>query len=64
MLKCSFVDCVYMECLFKCVAVFLLLWFVCDVCSGALRHSRVTVVSERNTAVRIGHAQVSSRLAN
>ena len=31
---------------------------------GASHHSRVTVVSDRNTAVRMGHTQLLSCLAN
>ena len=38
-------------------------YFLC-VGNGASHHSRVTVVSYRNTAVRIGHAKLSSCMAN
>lgn len=65
MSECVFVDRVYMEYLFIGVAVVSpVVGVIDDLRVETLCYLRVTVVSDHNTAVRMGHAKLSSCLAN
>ena len=53
-------------CAFESLVLLFMCWSVHCLCAGngASHHSRVTVVSDPNMAVAIGHAQLSSCLAS